>query len=407
MWVKKPQAGSSGGSKVPSNAPAGSYYKNGQLFNKQGQRLNDKGHAVDKYGHLINSKNQRINDQGQRVNNSGQAIDDKGRLINEKGHLINTQGKLVNDKGHLVDHQGRLVNTSGRLVNTEGHLVDRDGKLVNREGVLVDKIGRPLDKDGKVARDRLNAAKGNNEPHEQLLPPKITQQIIDWKNKAPKPISPPKMTIAEAMTRMMDAEKMVKTGIISSSPSAAHVARDSAISAGITGVVSAPLNIGAYAGSTAASEQIKASYLPQPMIPPTPIAKSSVERPDAPKGPDLATLYPRMNEAQVTAFTMANQSMVIKHGDTKTGWVPDQSWSKDPLERMTQLENLLDFAEEHTKELADQHEVFFKPYIADNAAAAGMEGLEERLDTIENRISKLNQAQTKILKQMSDSAKVE
>ncbi|MFN3357907.1 MAG: hypothetical protein ACK418_18125 [Pseudomonas sp.] len=400
---RKPPVVVSGSNKLPPNAPAGSYLKNGQAFNKQGQRLNDKGQAVDKQGHLINGKNQRINELGQRVNNSGQLLDDKGRLINEKGHLINAQGKLINDKGNLVDIQGRLVNTSGRLVNTEGHLVDRDGKLVNREGILVDKVGRPLDKDGKIARDKTSAARGNNEAHEQLLPPKITQQVIDWKNKAPKPVSPPKMTIADATTRMMDAEKMVKAGVIPSSPSAALVARDAAISAGITGVVSAPINIAAYTRSTAASEQIKASYLPQPMVPPTPSAKSSVERPEADKGPDLTQLYPRMNEAQVTAFAVANQSMALKYGDTKAGFLPDQNWSKEPLKRMTQLENLLDFAEEHTKELADLHEVFFRPHLADTPAATGMDGLADRLGTIEKRISKLNQAQAKVLKNLSAS----
>ncbi|MGY1951230.1 hypothetical protein [Pseudomonas pergaminensis] len=393
---------------IPHYAPPGSSYnKQGQLVNKQGQLLNDKGQAVNKQGHLINSNNQRINAQGQRVNNSGQAIDNKGRLINEKGHLINTQGKLINEKNQLVDTQGRLVDHSGRLVNTEGHLVDRDGKRVNREGFLIDSTGRPLDKDGKVARDKASAVKGNNEPHEHLLPPTISQKVLDWKNKVPAPAATPKMTIAEATTRMMNAEKMVKSGVIPSSPSAARVARDAAISAGITGVVSAPINIGAYAGSTAASEQIKASYLPQPMIPPTPSGKSVVERPEAPATPDLDKLYARMNEAQVLAFTVSNQSMALKFGDTETGFVPNQNWSKDPLERMTQLENLLDFAEQHTKEVANQYEVFFKPHLAIEPAAQGLDGLESRMDTLEARIAKLNKAQADILLKMDKPASKE
>lgn len=390
---------------VPHYAPPGSSYnKQGQLVNKQGQLLNDKGQAINKQGHLINSNNQRINEQGQRVNNSGQAIDNKGRLINEKGHLINTQGKLTNEKNQLVDTQGRLVDHSGRLVNTEGHLVDRDGKRVNREGVLIDSTGRPLDKNGKVARDQASGVKGNNEPHEQLLPPNINQKILDWKNKIPAPAATPKMTVAEATTRMMNAEKMVKSGVIPSSPSAARVARDAAISAGITGVVSAPINIGAYAGSTAASEQIKASYLPQPMVPPTPSGKSVVEHPESPATPDLDKLYSRMNDAQVLAFTVSNQSMALKFGDTETGLVPNQNWSKDPLERMSQLEDLLDFAEKHTKEVADQYEVFFKPHLAVEPAAQGLDGLKSRMDTLEARIAKLNKAQGKILLKMEKPA---
>jgi hypothetical protein len=393
---------------VPHYAPSGSYYnKEGRLVNKQGQLLNDKGQAINKQGHLINSNNQRINEHGQRVNNNGQAVDNKGRLVNEKGHLINAQGKLVNEKNQLVDPQGRLIDHSGRLVSAEGHLVDRDGKRVNREGFLIDRTGRLLDKNGKVARDQSSAVKGNNEPHVQLLPPKINQKILDWKNKVPAPAATPKMTIAEATTRMMNAEKMVKSGVIPSSPSVAHVARDAAISAGITGIVSAPINIGAYAGSTAASEQIKASYLPQPMIPPTPSGKSVVERPEAPVTTDLNKLYSRMNEAQVLAFTVANQSMVLKFGDTETGFLPDQNWSKDPLERMSQLENLLDFAEQHTKDVADQYEVFFKPYLAAEPAACGVDGLESRMNTLEERIARVSKAQAGILLKMEKRASKE
>lgn len=377
---------------VPANAPAGSYFnKQGQLVNKQGQRINDKGQAVNKDGHLVNSNNQRINERGQLLNKSGQAVDAKNRLINENGHLINAQGKLVNEKGSLVDTQGRLVNHAGRLVNTEGHLIDRDGKRVNVDGVLIDKTGRPLDKDGKVARDQASAAKGNNEPHEQLLAPSLKQKALEWRGKVTPPPAPPKLTIADVTSRMMDAEKMVKNGIIESSPPAARVARDAAISAGVTGVVSAPINIASYAGSTATAESIKAAYVPVPMVPPTPVAKSSVERPDpsaaTPATPDLGALYPRMNDDQALVFCLANHSMGLKFGDLKTGFVPDQSWSKEPLERMSQMENLMDFSEEHTKELAETHELYFKPYLPAEKAADGVEGLEARLDTLEKRIA--------------------
>ncbi len=392
---------------VPAYAPVGSSYnQQGKLVNNKGQLLNSKGQAVNKQGQLINSTNQRVNERGQLVNKSGQPVDNKGRLINENNHLINSQGKLINANKQLVDEQGRLVNHSGRLVNDSGHLIDKDGKRVNIDGVLIDKTGRPLDKNGKVARDQTNAVKGNNEPHVQLLPSTIRQKALDWKNKIPPPASPPKLAMTDVITRMMDAEKMVKNGIIPSSPSAAVVARDAAISAGITGVVSAPINIAAYAGSTAAAEQIKAAYVPLPMIPPTPIAKSSVERPDqtampAP-GPDLNVLYPRMNDDQALAFGVANQSIALKFGDTKTGFIPAQSWSKEPLERMSQLENLLDFAEEHTKELADPHEIYFKPYLAETPAVEGLEGLDARLATIEKRIGGIDKVHKMVLSKLAE-----
>jgi adhesin HecA-like repeat protein len=385
--------------KVPSYAPAGSYYNpSGKLVNKHGQLLNDKGQAVNNKGFLINEKNQRINAQGQLVNQQGHAIDIKGRLINDKGHLVNTNGKLINDKGKLVDTQDRLVNHSGRLIDPKGQLIDKDGKPVNREGYLIDKYKRPLDKDGKVARDLASAAKGNNEPHAQLLPPALMKK---WLGKIPDPVAPQKLTISEVVTRMTDADKMVKAGIISTSPSGASVARDALISSAITGLVSAPINIGAYAGSTAAAEKIKATYLPVPLTPPTPIAKSSIEAQTNEPAPLEESVYPRMNEAQILALTVTNESIALRFGETKTKTFPDPHWPNDPLGRLDKLENMLDFAEAHTIELADEKKVFFKPELLEEGAAAeGLAGVEVRLKRVEKRIADISEAQGLILEKM-------
>ncbi|WP_448654068.1 hypothetical protein ACSHWC_14495 [Pseudomonas fluorescens] len=389
--------------KLPSYAPAGSYYNSsGKLVNKDGQLLNGKGQAINSQGHLINDKNQRINVQGQLVNKQGHAIDNKGRLINDNGHLVNTRGKLINDKGHLVDTQGRLVNYSGRLVDPNGKMIDKEGRLVNKEGILIDKTGRPLDKDGKVARDLASAAKGNNEPHEQLLGPVIHKNVNKWVGKIPEPVAPPKLTIAEAVTRVSDADKMVKAGVISKSPSAASVARDAAISSAITGIVSAPINIGAYAGSTAAAERIKASYLPAPLTPPTPIAKSSVEAKTDEPGVAVEKFYPRMDEVQILAFTVTNESIALKFGDTGSELLPTAYWPKDPLDRLNQLENMMDHAELHTKELTEVYEVFFRPYLPAAKAAEGLDGLEARLDAVEKRIAAVSKAQGSVLKEMKE-----
>ncbi|SDR85972.1 hypothetical protein SAMN04490205_0671 [Pseudomonas trivialis] len=387
--------------KVPDYAPAGSRYNNeGKLVNRQGQLLNDKGQAINKKGYLINESNQRINDRGQLLNRQGQAVDDKGRLINENGHLINSYGRLINDAGRPVDTQGRLVNRDGRLVDPKGQLIDKDGKLVNKEGILIDKIGRPLDKEGKVARDLSSAAKGNNEPHEQLFPASVLKGVKAWQREIPAPEAAPKLTIAEVVTRMSDADKMVKAGIISTSPSGAAVARDAAIGAAVTGLVSAPINIGAYAGSTAAAEKIKAAYLPVPLTPPTPIAKSSVELTKSKEDVDVEALYPRMNEAQVIAFSVTNQSMLLKYGDTGSVLLPQQEWPAEPLARLKNLENMLDHAELHTKEVADEYEVYFKAYLPAVKAAEGLAGADARLVAVESRIESLQKAQGKVLEGM-------
>lgn len=417
--------GAQGQRKVADHTPAGSRFnaegklinkdgklinRTGQTINDKGQLTNDKGQAIDKKGYLINDNNHRINDRGQLVNKDRQPIDGKGRLINENGHLINTNGKLINDAGHLVDTQGRLTNHSGRLVDPKGQLIDKDGKPVNREGFLIDKTGRPLDKDGKVARSLASAAKGNNESHTDFLPKTVLQGVKKWQGAIPAPVPTPKLTIAEAVTRLSDADKMVKAGVISKSLSGATVARDAAIGAAVTGLVSAPINIGAYAGSTAAAERIKASYLPIAMSPPTPIAKSSVELPTAEAtaksaaADDVETLYPRMNDAQIHAFMATNQSMVLKFGETGTALLPDQQWPKEPLERLKQLENLLDHAEIHTKEVTEDYEVFFKPYLAAEKPAEGLGGAAARLDTIEKRIAALNKSQGAVLNEMKQRA---
>ncbi|WP_338478613.1 hypothetical protein VRB67_21025 [Pseudomonas trivialis] len=387
--------------KVPSYAPAGSHYNNaGKLVNRQGQLLNDKGQAINKKGYLINENNHRINDRGQLLNHQGHAVDDKGRLINNNGHLVNSYGKLINEAGRPVDTQGRLVNRDGRLVDPKGQLIDKDGKFVNKEGILIDKIGRPLDKDGKVARDLSSAAKGNNEPHEQLFPASVLKGVKKWQKEIPAPAAAPKLTIAEAVTRMSDADKMVKAGVISTSPSGAAVARDAAIGAAVTGLVSAPINIGAYAGSTAAAERIKASYLPVTMTPPTPIAKSSVELTESQEAIDVEALYPRMNEAQIIAFSVTNQSMWLKYGDTSSVLLPQQEWPTEPLARLKNLENMLDHAELHTKEVADEHEVYFKAYLPAVKAAEGLAGADARLVAVESRIASLQKAQGKVLEGM-------
>lgn len=378
---------------APSLRPA----PNGQFYNQQGK-------LVNKHNQLVNVKGQRVNDAGQQINAKGKAINDKGQLINAQNQAINTQGKPVDDKGRLIDQQGRLVNSAGRIIDDKGHYIDKDKKLVNREGFLVDKLGRPLDKDGAVARDKASAAMGNNEPHASLIAPALKTKIKGWQGKAMPPATPPKLSIAEVATRLADADKLVKSGVISSSPGAAQIARDAAIGAAVTGFISAPINVASYSGSVAAGESIKASYLPSPLAPPTPIAKSTVERPaGSPAEPSAATqsaedvaaqvLYPRINDAQVSAYAMANLSMALNFGETREGFVPGQDWSNDPVERMAQIEHLLDFAEEHTSPLAKANEIFFQPYLREQKADEGVAGLEVRVDTLERRLAAIDKAQ--------------
>lgn len=373
---------------------------------------NQQGKLVNKHNQLVNDKGHRINDAGQLINKQGQAINDKGKLINAQNHTINANGKLVNDDGRLVDNKDRLINSAGRLINTKGDYVDKDQKLVNKEGYLIDAQKRPLDKDGKVARDMTTAVKGNNEPHENLFSPGLKKKIHNWQGKDPASDSPKKSTVGEVAQRMADADKLIKSGVIAKSPGAAQIAREAGISAGITGVVSAPINVAAYSASALAGEAIKASYNPVPLTPPPPIAPSVAGKPaGSPAEPSAASptapitapatvedvalqvLYPRVNEAQKKVFLLANASIALKFGDTQNGYIPTTTWPLTTLGRLDEMERLLDFAELHTHDLSDEHSVHFKPYVRQEALPEGEAGFEVRVKTIELRINAVDKTQ--------------
>lgn len=378
---------------------------NGLFYNQQGK-------LVNKQNQLVNDRGQRINDAGQLINKHGQAVNDKGKLINAQNHTINSRGALVNNDGHLVDGKDRLINPAGRLVNTKGEYVDRDQRVVNKEGYLIDAQKRPLDKDGKVARDMTTAVKGNNEPHESLFTPGLKKKIHSWQGKDPASDSPKKSTVAEVAQRMTDADKLIKSGVIPKSPGAAQIARDAGISAGITGVVSAPISVAAYSGSVYAGEAIKAAYNPTPLTPPPPTAPPVAGKPaGAPADPSAASptapptapatvedvalqvLYPRVNEAQEKVFLLANLSIALKFGDTQNGYIPTTAWPPTTLGRLEEMERLLDFAELHTHDLSEEYSVYFKAYVRQEALPEGEAGFEVRVKTIELRIKAIDKTQ--------------
>lgn len=387
---------------------------NGLFYNQQGK-------LVNKQNQLVNDKGQRVNDAGQLINNHGHAVNDKGKLINAQNHTINSRGALVNDDGHLVDGKDRLVNPAGRLINTKGEYVDQDQRVVNKEGYLIDAQKRPLDKDGKVARDMTTAQKGNNEPHEHFLTPVFKKKINSWQGKDPASETPKKSTVAEVAQRMTDADKLIKSGVIPKSPSAAQVARDAGISAGITGVVSAPISVASYSGSVYAGEAIKAAYNPTPLTPPAPTAPPVAGTPaGSPADPSAASptapatalatapttapatvedvalqvLYPRVNEAQEKVFLLANSSIALRFGDTQSGYIPATNWPSTTLGRLEEMERLLDFAEEHTHEISDEYLVHFKAYVRPEALPEGEARFEVLVKTIELRIKAIDKTQS-------------
>ncbi|MBP1126300.1 MULTISPECIES: hypothetical protein [Pseudomonas] len=342
---------------------------------------------------------------------------------NALGQTLNVQGKPINASGHLINEFNQRINAQGYAINDQHHLIDKQNRPVNKDQYLVDPVGRPLDKKGNVARSMETAVKGDVAPPVGQVTVSASNAFAKWKKKsaASKPAEGSQTLLtknmAELTQRMMDAEKLVKTGVIPKSPGIKNVAAEAATNAAISGLVSAPISVGAYGASTSWGESIKASYLPIPLSPQAPGTKSIVD-PSLVKAPketgatkeldaETKALYSKMDSLQVAAFASTNTAMALQLGSFEKGWLPSTDWSADPLQRMTQLEELLDRSEAITCELAEKCEVFFKSYLPLKDAPEGAAGLSERVDTAQRRLQVIDKSQAGILEYFKSRTDVE
>lgn len=338
------------------------------------------------------------------------------------GQTLNPQGKPINAAGHLINEFNQRINPQGYAINNQHHLIDKQNRLVNKDHYLVDALDRPLNKKGNVARSIESAVKGDVAPPVGQVIPSANNAIIKWSKQisggspANKSEIPPIKNLAELTQRMMDAEKMIKSGVIPSSPGVKNVALEAATNAAISGVVSAPISVGAYGASTAWGESIKASYLPIPLLPQAPGTKSiadasSAKATAAPEAKELdaetKALYSKMDSLQVSAFASTNTAMALQLGNIDKGWLPSAEWSNDPVKRMAQLEELLDRSEAITCEVAQHCEVFFKAYLPSKDAPEGVAGLAERVDTAQRRLLAIDKSQAGILATLKARADVQ
>ncbi|MBN2974564.1 hypothetical protein JWR99_00560 [Pseudomonas sp. MAFF 301381] len=214
---------------------------------------------------------------------------------------------------------------------------------------------------------------------------KVQDELLLTNLRKQAPIS-----VADAAKRLIDADKLVKAGVISTAPNASRVARDAFISAGITGIVSAPINVASYAGSVATGESIKANYapgvLPPPFLPgagsaPKPQASSSTE--STPSAPD--PINARLEEAEMKVLGMASTVMFIL-GDTRSVFTKDEGWPTDNAARLNNLEKLLGVSEQQLKKAARQNGLVFKPYKPGDAIPTKP---EQRLDLIDKKFERM------------------
>lgn len=237
----------------------------------------------------------------------------------------------------------------------------------------------------------------------------LTQQKLMNQGTANRPFKPqvsanPKDMVQVAQNLMV-ADRLVKAGVFNTSPAASTVARDAFVSAGISGLVSAPLSIGTYAGSVWSGETIKAQFSNNtPLLPPAhqpapskqvPVAQTNETEPVvAAQDSEAGTTVARLGLAELRIEVIANNVMAMRQGTDAPALQMSDSSSRTPSERLETLEALYKTAEEQLKSLGDEHDMLFRPYIATSA-----EGTDEksRMDVIDKKFEALNKFVGKLL----------
>ena len=218
---------------------------------------------------------------------------------------------------------------------------------------------------------------------------------------AVKPAESPKVSVADVTQRLLDADRLVKAGVISTSPSTGKMVKDAFINAGINGMVSAPINVGAYAGSVAAGEAIKGQYVPSPVTPPPPHLPGGVQAGQKPAPPVVTPSTPdepapgatrHLDRVEKVMLEFANLIITLA-GNTGDRLVMGDAWPKERGARMSNLEQLLDVSETHMKQLAEDHELIFKPHIESQTSP----GTGGRLGVIERRYHALKKTADRIM----------
>ena len=198
------------------------------------------------------------------------------------------------------------------------------------------------------------------------------------------------ITVAEATKRLIDAQSLIKSGVIATGPKASRVARDAFISAGITGLVSAPVNVAAYAGSVATGETIKAQYAPG-VLPP-PFLPSAAAQSKTTTVPEPTSITTQLDETESKLLGMASAVMFVL-GDTGSVFTKDGSWPKDESGRLSNLEKLLHLSEQHLKKATRQNGIVFKPYKPGETIPEEAKG---RLELMEKKLERMTASYEKL-----------
>ena len=116
--------------------------KSGNLIDKDGNRVNEKGYLIDaKTGDVVEKEKGRKIFDAKELDERGELpppynlerfnfnIHDVRGYFDRDDHGNEIIGNRRDAQGHLVDKQGRRINEHGYLVDSEGNLVDKRGRV--------------------------------------------------------------------------------------------------------------------------------------------------------------------------------------------------------------------------------------------------------------------------------------
>lgn len=220
-------------------------------------------------------------------------------------------------------------------------------------------------------------------------------------------------TLAQVTQNLIVADRLHKAGVFSSAPQLGTVARDAFVNAGINGLVSAPMSIATYAGSTWTGEAIKGQYAAQtPVLPsihqsaPSTQAGSLPVQSATPVGtvaePDGEA---RIKLAELRIEVVSNNIMAIRQGTDAPALLLHERSPALSGERLTLLEALYDVAEQQLKLIGDENDMVFRPYRDPAGLAADTD--TRRLARLDNRFEAVNRFIGKLIVLKSTELPVE
>lgn len=198
-------------------------------------------------------------------------------------------------------------------------------------------------------------------------------------------------SLAQVTQNLIVADRLHKAGVFSSAPRLGTVARDAFVNAGINGLVSAPLSIATYAGSTWTGEAIKGQYTAQtPVLPsvhqPAPSTQGATPADTA--STQSAHVDTRLALAELRIEVVANNIMAIREGTDAMALKLAERGTQSAGERLATLEALYDVAEKQLKLIGEENDMIFRPYVGASGVTASTDS--SRLDNVDKRFEGVN-----------------